>query len=162
MVNRQAKVLLLISGAAGAATTISLIALPFYGLLEPNNKPWPFDVIFSTTAISPTLSFTPSLAGSPPLAYCAIAVAVLTVELALLSFAPTDRLRRAKATAVRLLTFSSTALLVLMVVELLARPPFGAGPRLQYSWGAVVGVVAAAVACMSAWSARILSVPAVS
>jgi len=47
----------------------------------------------------------------------------------------------------------ATVLLVLALLEAYATPPFGDEPPLAYTWGAILGVVAAAVSVLGGWSA---------
>jgi hypothetical protein len=48
---------------------------------------------------------------------------------------------------------AATILLVLTLLQAYATPPFGDEPPLAYTWGAVLGVLAAAVSFLGGWSA---------
>jgi len=47
----------------------------------------------------------------------------------------------------------ATCLLVVALLEAYATPPFGDELPLVYTWGAILGVVAAAVSVLGSWSA---------
>jgi len=135
---------------------VSLLVLPFYGLLEPNNRSWPFDVLGTRTAIDFALSLPASrfmVPGSQSFGYFAIAIAGLVATLALIGIAASFGRRRLAEIGVGAAAVISTALLVVMVLEFLARPPFDDGPPLQYSWGAIIGVVGSSICAITAWAA---------
>jgi len=48
--------------------------------------------------------------------------------------------------------FGTTALLVMALLEAYATPPFGDEPPLAYTWGAILGVVAAVIGVLGGWS----------
>lgn len=147
--------LLAVSAAGAACAVVSLVILPFYGLLEPNNRSWPFDVLGTRTAVDFALSQWPSrfmLPGSQSFGYLSVAIAGLVGLFALAASIASFRrtwFARFGGGAVAVI---STALPVLMVMEMFARPPFGVGPPLQYSWGAVVGVTGSFVCAIAAWA----------
>ena len=51
----------------------------------------------------------------------------------------------------------ATTLLVVALLEAYATPPFGDEPPLAYTWGAVVGVLAASVSVFGSWSGALVA-----
>jgi hypothetical protein len=59
-----------------------------------------------------------------------------------------------------MVTAAATILIVVVVLEVRARPPFGDGPPLWVDWGAVLGTAAAAACAATSWWALAASISA--
>ena len=140
------------SAAGSFGLAASLRCLPFYGLMEPNNSPWPFDVLGTRNALAVPLALPASrfmVPGSRSFGYLVLSWA-LVVGLFTLVLLPLGR--RMFQWAMAVVAVGSSSLPVLALLELFARPPYGDGPPLSFSWGAVVAVGAAFVAALAAWA----------
>jgi len=128
--------------------------LPWYGSLEATDGPWPLSSP-GVSATSPYLNGSSLSPGSQAFGYLMLALSSWTLVLASLHWVVVRRLTEEPASNLVMwlaagVALSAGALLLGIILEAHARPPFGDGPPLALDWGATVGVIAAGVSLVGA------------
>lgn len=149
-----------VSRLLGASAIESIIlaastTLPWYGLSQPTGlylNP-SFDPLSSVLSPIKPMGMSP---GQQDWGLLILLTAVLVALLAMVGEIVTSRHPQEVATRRNLIlteAIAATAMLAMVGLEVIARPPFGDGPALSLDWGGVVGIAAATGVAVAAWCA---------
>jgi hypothetical protein len=133
---------------------ITLVAAPWFGL-DQNLGRWNLTPTWTAVGDLPRAAgqedFGPGTRGFGGLL---VAMALVTFVLAVVSACSVIRRmyqgRRPSLAFQSALVAAAVSSLVMVIVELGASPPLGAGPNLSFDWGALIGVTAASLSALGA------------